>query len=368
VKTAATTLHAGARPDTGARRAWWLALALVLLTGGLAVVSLAVGSTGVEPIFQVLEQLLNAPWGGVDHSASADSITSGQLSAQISAQIVWDIRAPRTLGAFLAGALLGLAGAVAQGLFRNPLADPFLLGSASGATLGVASALSLLGVSPMATSWVVRLGLTGAAFVGAVLAVLLTLLLAKGVQHTLRLLLAGVVVGVVLGAFSSLVTLLSPDILQAMQAFMLGSTGFVGWASVGIMAAVWLPCLAVALAFARVLDGLSLGEATAASLGLPLGALRVALVGVLALATGTAVAQTGLIAFVGLAAPHLVRSAIKTTHARLLALSSLMGGVLLLLADTLARGVLAPQELPVGVLTAVLGGGYLLWLMHRRAG
>lgn len=380
----------GARPDTGARRAWWLGLGLVLAAGALAVVSLAVGSTGVEPIFQVLGQLLSAliagspdlPAAGVEGLAGAvpSAVQSAQTSAQVAAeasaqvnahipaQIVWDIRAPRTLGAFLAGALLGLAGAVAQGLFRNPLADPFLLGSASGATLGVASALSLLGVSPMATSWVVRAGLTGAAFVGAVLAVLLTLLLAKGVQHTLRLLLAGVVVGVVLGAFSSLVTLLSPDILQAMQAFMLGSTGFVGWAAVGIMGSVWLPCLAVALAFSRVLDGLSLGEATAASLGLPLGALRVALVAVLALATGTAVAQTGLIAFVGLAAPHLVRSAVKTTHARLLALSSLMGGVLLLLADTLARGVMAPQELPVGVLTAVLGGGYLLWLMHRRAG
>ena len=369
-------LGSGARPDTGARRAWWLGLGLVLAAGGLAVVSLAVGSTGVEPIFQVLGQLTGAWLAGTPGLPGLEGVAgavpsaaeSAQVNAHISAQIVWDIRAPRTLGAFLAGALLGLAGAVAQGLFRNPLADPFLLGSASGATLGVACALSLLGVSPMATSWVVRAGLTGAAFVGAVLAVLLTLLLAKGVQHTLRLLLAGVVVGVVLGALSSLVTLLSPDILQAMQAFMLGSTGFVGWAAVGIMGSVWLPCLAVALAFSRVLDGLSLGEATAASLGLPLGALRVALVAVLALATGTAVAQTGLIAFVGLAAPHLVRSAIKTTHARLLALSSLMGGVLLLLADTLARGVMAPQELPVGVLTAVLGGGYLLWLMHRRAG
>ncbi|MDO9158896.1 MAG: iron ABC transporter permease [Burkholderiaceae bacterium] len=357
------------RPDTGARRAAWLGVALVVLAAGLGVVSLAVGSTGVEPVFQVLGQLLSAAWGVGDPAAAlADGTTSAPMESQISAQIVWDIRAPRTLGALLAGALLGLAGAVAQGLFRNPLADPFLLGSASGATLGVALALSLLGVSPMTTDWVIKLGLTGAAFVGAVLAVLLTLMLAKGVQHTLRLLLAGVVVGVVLGAFSSLVTLLSPDILQAMQGFMLGSTGFVGWAAVGIMACVWLPCVAVALAFARVLDGLSLGEATAASLGLPLGALRVALVAVLALATGTAVAQTGLIAFVGLAAPHLVRSAVKTTHGRLLALSSLMGGVLLLLADTLARGVLAPQELPVGVLTAVLGGGYLLWLMHRRAG
>lgn len=359
------------RPDTGARRAWWLGMGLVLAGGCLAVVSLAVGSTGVEPVFQVLGQLLGAvPLAAESARLSTD--VSAQVNTHISAQIVWDIRAPRTLGALLAGALLGLAGAVAQGLFRNPLADPFLLGSASGATLGVAVALSLLGVSPHAltgtASWVVRLGLTGAAFVGAVLAVLLTLLLAKGVQHTLRLLLAGVVVGVVLGACSSLVSLLSPDILQAMQGFMLGSTGFVGWAAVGIMGSVWLPCLGIALVFSRVLDGLSLGEATAASLGLPLGALRGVLVGVLALATGTAVAQTGLIAFVGLAAPHLVRSVVKTTHARLLALSSLMGGVLLLLADTLARGVMAPQELPVGVLTAVLGGGYLLWLMHRRAG
>jgi iron complex transport system permease protein len=109
-----------------------------------------------------------------------------------------------------------------------------------------------------------------------------------------------------------------------------------------------------------------LGEATAASLGLPLAPLRAALVAVLALATGTAVAQTGLIAFVGLAAPHLVRSVVKTTHGALVLLSALMGGVLLMLADTLARGVLAPQELPVGVLTAILGGGYLLWLMHRN--
>ncbi len=353
---------AALRPDTGVRRAGWLGMGLVLVAVCLAVVSLAVGSTGLEPIAQVLGQLL-AGQGGAG-AATGDAASDSAISARI----VWDIRAPRTFGALLAGALLGLAGAVAQGLFRNPLADPFLLGSASGATLGVAAALSVLGISPLASGWVARAGLTGFAFVGAVLAVLLTLLLARGVQHTLRLLLAGVVVGVVLGALSSLVALMSPDILQAMQGFMLGSTAFVGWSAVVIMGCVWVPCLAVALAFSRVLDGLSLGEATATSLGLPLGALRVALVGVLALATGTAVAQTGLIAFVGLAAPHLVRSAVKTTHGRLLALSSLMGGMLLLLADTLARGVLAPQELPVGVLTAVLGGGYLLWLMHRRAG
>ena len=128
-----------------------------------------------------------------------------------------------------------------------------------------------------------------------------------------------------------------------------------------------LDCSIVVLAFAlsHVLDALSLGEATALSLGVPLVSVRVALVCVLALATGTAVAQTGLVAFVGLAAPHLVRSLVKTKHNWMVLLSALMGGVLLLVADLLARILLAPQEMPVGVLTAVLGGGYLLWLMYR---
>ena len=220
-------------------------------------------------------------------------------------------------------------------------------------------------VSVFSSSVWVRLGLTGAAFVGAVLAVLLTLALSRGVGHTLRLLLAGVVVGVVLGAMTHLVLLFSPDSLQAMQAFMLGSTAFVGWTSCVLMGVVWGVCVVAAWLLARVLDGLSLGDATALSLGLPVAPMRAALVAVLALATGTAVAQTGLIAFVGLAAPHLVRSVVKTTHGHLMLLSSLVGGVLLMAADTLARGLIAPQELPVGVLTAVLGGGYLLWLMHR---
>ena len=323
------------------RRARLWATALLLLAGAGVLLGMGVGSTGWESVW----------------AAAQDPVAW---------QIVWDIRLPRTLGAWLAGALLGLAGAVAQGLFRNPLADPYLLGSASGASLGVAVALALFGVSPLATHWLVRLGLTGAAFVGAVAAVLLTLVLARGVQHTLRLLLAGVIVGVVLGALSSLVMLMVPEVLQAMQAFLLGSSGYVGWSATALMAVVWSVCMALAWSLSRVLDGLSLGEATAASLGLRLGPLRAALIVVLALATGTAVAQTGLIAFVGLAAPHLVRSRVQATHSRLTWLSSLMGGALLMAADLLARWVIAPQELPVGVLTAVLGGGYLLWLMHRQ--
>jgi iron complex transport system permease protein len=285
----------------------------------------------------------------------------------VAQQIVWDIRLPRSLGAWLGGALLGLAGAVAQGLFRNPLADPYLLGSASGASLGVGVYLSLFGGSAGATSAWLGLGLTGAAFVGAVLAVVLTLVLARGVQQTLRLLLAGVVVGVVLGAVTSLMSMLQPQVLQAMQGFMLGSTAFVSWAACATLAGVLALCMALAGVFAKVLDALSLGEATAQSLGVPLSLARMVLVGVISLATGAAVAHIGLVAFVGLAAPHLVRSLVRCTHAWRLLLSALMGGALLVLADVMARVLLAPQELPVGVLTAVLGGGYLLWRVYRDA-
>ena len=336
-----------------------LAVVLLLMSAALVLLGVCVGSAGFEDLLSPLLHRQTDP----DQSALA-------------AQIVWDIRLPRTMGAWTAGALLGLAGAVAQGLFRNPLADPYLLGSASGAALGVALALLALGgaagmlggttVSVYSSSLLVRLGLTGAAFVGAVLAVLLTLVLSRGVQHTLRLLLAGVVVGVVLGAATQLVLLFSPESLQAMQSFMLGSTAFAGWAACGLMAAVWLLVVAIACALGRALDGLSLGETTARSLGLPVATIRMVLVGVLAIATGTAVAQTGLIAFVGLAAPHLVRSVLSTGYRWLIVLASLMGAVLLMAADVLARGLIAPQELPVGVVTAVLGGAYLLWLMHRN--
>ena len=324
-------------------RAWILAGGLLLAGAALLAIGAGVGSTGFESVLRA-------------------------RGNPVAWQIICEIRLPRTLGAWLAGALLGLAGALAQGLFRNPLADPFLLGSASGASLGVALVLTLFDVSSFASQWLVRLGLTGAAFAGALAGVSLTLALARGVEHTLRLLLAGVIVGVVLGAAKDLLTLAVPDTLQSMQAFVLGSTGFIGWTSCAMMAAMLLPAMTAAWAMAPVLDALTLGEATAQSLGLPLAPMRAALVAVLALATGTAVAQAGLISFVGLAAPHMVRSIVKATHSRLIILSALMGGVLLMAADMLARWAIAPQELPVGVLTAILGGSYLLWLMHRRGG
>lgn len=321
-------------------RSRWLAVLLLAASGGLLLLGASVGSTGWESVLRM-------------------------HSDPVAQQIVWDIRLPRTLGAWLAGALLGLAGAVAQGLFRNPLADPYLLGSASGAALGGAAAMVFSGTAAMGMEWLQRLGMTGMAFAGAAAAVLLTLMLAQGVQNSLRLLLAGVVVGVVLGAVRDMLELRYPDILQPMKAFGLGSTAFIGWASCALMLGAWALCALCAWGLSRVLDGLTLGESTAASLGLPLAPMRAGLIAVMALATGTAVAQTGLIAFVGLAAPHLVRSMVSVGHARSTLLSSLMGGVVLLAADILARWVMAPEELPVGVLTALLGGSYLLWLMHR---
>ena len=335
----AATLEAGHAP-AALRRPLWVALVLIAVTALLVVTGTCVGSAGWEPA-----------WGARDAAAA----------------IVWDIRLPRSLGAWLAGAMLGLAGAVAQGLFRNPLADPYLLGSSTGAAFGVALLLLLLGAAaPGTTAWWAHAGLAGGGFAGALGAVLVTLVLARGVQQTLRLLLAGVVVGMVFGALTSLVMLWSPDVLRAMQGFLLGTTGFIGWGGVVLLAAVLMVLVFAAVALSPGLDALALGEATAQSLGVPLGALRFGLIAVMALATGAAVAQVGLVAFIGLVAPHLVRATALPTHRWLLPLSALAGGVLLLAADVGARWLLAPQELPVGVLTALLGGGYLLWLMHRR--
>ena len=287
------------------------------------------------------------------------------------AELIAAIRAPRTLGALLTGALLGLAGAIAQGLFRNPLADPYLLGAAAGAGLGVVLVLAASGalgavIGLASAGLLLRGGLVVAAFAGALLGVSLTLLLARGAGRPLVLLLAGVVVGILMTALSDLVLLISPEALRGKQVFLLGSTGFLGWPSVWVLAATLAVVLPLAWRFARALDALVLGEDSASSLGVHLPRVRLLLVAAMALATGSAVAQAGLVAFVGLVAPHVVRRLVVVTHGPLLALSALAGAVLLGAADVLARVVIAPQELPVGLLTAVLGGAYLMVLLRRR--
>jgi iron complex transport system permease protein len=334
--------------DTSRRRR--LLWTLWLLAGVLTLLGLAAGPSGLS-------------W-----SAWMTDISGDQAML-----IIGEIRAPRTLGAWGVGALLGLAGAIAQGLFRNPLADPYLLGTAAGAGLAVVlvlagAALGGVAIGLATAQWLARLGMVLAAFVGALGGLLMTLTLARGAHSPLRLLLAGVVVAVVLGAVSDLITTVSPEALRGKQSFMLGSTGFLGWGSVGVLAGGLVCALPLALRYARALDALTLGEDSAASLGLDLPRIRLVLVGLLALATGLAVSQAGLVAFVGLVAPHLVRRHAPAPQAYTLLASACMGGVLLLAADVLARCLIAPQELPVGVLTAVLGGGYLMRLLKRQTG
>jgi iron complex transport system permease protein len=322
-----------------APRLAWLLLALA---AGLAALGLAAGSEG---------------WSFAWRD-EADLITA--------------IRAPRTLGALLAGALLGLSGALSQGLFRNPLADPYLMGSAAGASLGVVLVLAaggLLGqeIGLAAAGGLQRMGLIGASFLGALAGMTLTLALAGGAGRPMTLLLGGVVVGVLLTALSDLLILASPEALRGRQIFLLGTTSFFGWPAVVALAGALAVTLPLAVALARALDALVLGEASASSLGLNLPRLRLALVAVVALATGAAVAHAGLVAFVGLVAPHLVRRVVVVRHGALLALSALAGGVLLLAADVAARSVMVPSELPVGLLTAVFGGSYLLLLLRQRS-
>jgi iron complex transport system permease protein len=283
-----------------------------------------------------------------------------------SALVLWQIRLPRTIGAWCVGALLGLAGAVAQGVFRNPLAEPYLLGTASGAALGVTIALLASGASVGALAWAVQLGLTGAAVVGAAIAIVLTLALARGVLQTSNLLLSGIVVGFLLSAITSLLLLAKPELWRTLQVFLLGTTAFLGWRATALLAVVLLVCALPATLLSRGLDALTLGEDTARSLGLSLPVLRLALLGIVALATAAVVGEVGVVGFVGLVAPHLARETLSVNHRHLLVASPLCGGALLQAADLVSRWIVRPAELPVGAVTACVGGAYLAYLLWRR--
>ncbi len=284
-----------------------------------------------------------------------------------SSVILWQIRLPRTVGAWFAGALLGLAGAIAQGVFRNPLAEPYLLGTASGAALGVTISLIAADASVGGLAWAGKLGMTGAACVGACGATLLTITLSRGVLQTASLLLAGIVIAFLLSALTQLLLLTKPDVWRTVQIFLLGSTGFISWSSAGLLGGVFCLCIVPATLLSRGLDALTLGEDTAQSLGLSLPMLRLTLLGVVALATATTVGQVGVVGFVGLVAPHLVRETLSVNHRQLLIGAPLCGGALLQAADLVSRWVIRPAELPVGAVTACVGGSYLVCLLWRRS-
>jgi cobalamin transport system permease protein len=329
--------------DAAARLGWWLISCLaitVLLTLG----SLIIGTSSIE--------------------TSLGWLLSPDAQSSV---VLWQIRLPRSVGAWFAGALLGLAGAIAQGVFRNPLAEPYLLGTASGAALGVTISLIAADASMAGLAWASRLGVTGAAFIGACGATLLTISLSRGVLQTGALLLAGVVVAFLLGAMTQLLLLAKPEIWRTMQTFLFGSTGFISWSSASLLGVVFCLCVVPAILLSRGLDALTLGEDTAQSLGLSLPMLRLTLLGVVSLATATAVGQVGVVGFVGLVAPHLVRETLSVNHRQLLIGAPLCGGALLQAADLVSRWVIRPAELPVGAVTACVGGTYLVLLLWRRS-
>jgi len=280
------------------------------------------------------------------------------------------IRLPRVLLGVLVGAALAVAGAAMQGLFRNPLADPGLLGVSSGAALAAASVIVLGGTLGVSGAWLLPV----AAFLGGLLVTLLVYRLATtgGRTAVATMLLAGVAVNALAGSGVGFLTFLADDAqLRDLTFWSLGSLGGVTWRSLAAAAPLMLAAILVLPRFARPLNAFLLGEAEAGHLGVRVEVVKVGTVLLTACAVGAAVSVSGIIGFVGLVVPHLLRLAVGPDHRVLLPGSVLLGASLLLLADLVARTVVAPAELPIGIVTSLVGGPFFLWLLlkfRRRAG
>ena len=317
-------------------------LLLLLLVGLAALLAVSLGSVNISAA-----ETLRGVW----HGLSGQALSGGEV-------IVWQLRFPRVALGLLVGASLALCGGAYQGVFRNPLADPYLMGVASGAGLGATLAV----VAGWNTAFV-----PPAAMVGALLSVSLSLALAR-VGRSLppvRLILSGVVVGSIMTAVSTYLLLLTEDRVRQVFSFTLGNLAFGGWHQVAVV----LPYAAVGgaalLLLARALNMLQLGDLTARSLGLPVERLRLLVIVAASLVTAAAVSYAGIIGFVGLVTPHLVRRLWGPDYRVLLPVSALAGGGLLVLSDLLARTLTRPTELPVGVVTTLLGGPFFLYLLRK---
>ena len=328
-----------------------LTLSLVVL---LAVLTLAVG---VGTVALGPAEIVRAVLHGLTSQLSGTSDV-----------IVWQLRLPRVLLAALVGGSLALSGAAYQGVFRNPLADPYLLGVASGAGLGATVALVFGSRLPWPFSSVPLLS-----FVFALFTVGLTLLLARrrGASSLssgplVSLILAGVVLGSSATALTSLLMLSQRDDAARVLAWLLGSFGLSSWAQLASMLPFALLAGVVTLASAQGLNVLGLGEESAAGLGLRVERFRALLIVAATLATAAAVSAAGIIGFVGLIVPHALRLAFGPDHRTLLPLTLVYGAVFMVLADLTARTVIAPAEVPIGVITALVGGPFFLWLLRRR--
>lgn len=328
------------------RAAITLSVLFLLLLAAIAV-SLGIGAVPI-PVMGIVELL----WGAETSLSQTQRV------------ILLQLRLPRLLTACLVGASLGAAGAGYQGLFRNPLADPFVIGASSGAGLGVTIAIILgLQMTVLGLGAISLSALAGAlAAVAAVYGVA-----AAGRQvPTLSLLLAGVALSSLISAVMSLLMFINDEKLVAIFGWLMGSLSGKSWSIVStttVLAAIGIMGLGT---LSRALDALTFGEETAASLGLNLTGLRLMVVVVASVATAAAVAAAGVIGFVGLISPHIARSLVGPRHVWVIPGSALVGAILLLAADDVARTVVAPAELPVGVVTALLGGPFFLFLLKTR--
>ncbi|HLW73572.1 MAG TPA: iron ABC transporter permease [Gammaproteobacteria bacterium] len=317
----------------------WLP-ALLMLTAAVLFLSLAVGSTAVP---------LHGLW---------DALTGG--GDALTRTVVLELRLPRTLNAFAVGGLLALAGTLMQVLLRNPLADPYILGVSGGAAVGALGAL-LLGLAGL---WV-----NGGAFLGSLVSTLIVFALAhgRGGWTPTRLLLTGIAVAAGWGAAISLMLVLGSDAsLHSMLFWLMGDFSYQPGSSLALL--VLAAGLLLSWPFARQLNVLARGETLAEALGVPVRPLTLAIYIGASLFTAVAVTEAGAIGFVGLVVPHMFRLAAGGDHRRLLPGAALLGGCLLVLADTLARSVAAPRQLPVGVVTAALGVPLFLYLLNRARG
>ena len=321
----------------------------MLVVAIIAAVSLSIGESYVSP----------SDW-------LAALLSSDDNSVQRT--IIRDLRLPRVLSACLVGGALAGAGAAFQGLFRNVLAEPYVIGASSGAALGVAIAI-VLGLQ----SSIGGLGATAAmAMTGSLLVVSLVLGIGVTVRSwsTATLLLAGIAISSLVNSIVSAILILNDMRAIAVLSWVMGSMAAVHWGSLFIAVLVALPSLLVIIASSRALDAFSLGDSTASSLGLNIKAFRFLLVVAASLATAAAVSLAGIVGFVGLVAPHISRQLVGARHAAMLPLSIFIGAGLMMLADALSRTIIAPAELPVGIVTAIIGSPFFLWMLlvgSRRA-
>ncbi len=344
---------------------WWLlgGLALLVASWVFAVTVGPAGSVASDlPTLRAGDVFASA-WHHLRafaHSAGVGEDPGSPPLSPIREVIIWQGRAPRILVASAVGAGLAIAGAVMQSVVRNPLADPYLLGLSSGASLGAVAVL-VIGVS---------IALPFAAFVGAMAALGLTLALAgrEGTSSPGRMILAGVAVAQGASALVSLVIFATVrgDSYRDILTWLLGSVAGATWASVAISAGALAILGPVILGSARTLDSFTFGDVTAASLGVNVTRSRWLLLTATAVLTGAMVSVSGSIGFVGLVFPHVVRLVVGSSHRLVLPLAALGGAIFLTWADTLARTVFAPQELPVGIVTAAVGAPVFAWLLRRR--